>query len=683
MSANIQLVNSMFKLSSISASTEFQPLKEPKTEIPSVELVAEFVKVELQEFRLYVMVGVKDAPLGVADGDMYPRQNLSDFFLVIHDNGLVGSHCPVLFKGCVCAGTVRSGICLPVCRLFYPGSFGGSLQIVYYLHLYVSHDFRGTPLLIGRSVRETAFSHDKDGCLALASTSTFERAVFLSLRRLGGEEPFVYLHISMKIIACVTLAHHVTKLVHHFPYGLVTLAPQLALDFLGGYGTFGRRQEVHGGEPVADGQVASLHHSTGTQGHLMLTVHAGPRTVARIPTQTQTAAAATEKTVAFTETTESLLAGAFVRILTVEVKQIHCVSFQLFYMECLQILFLCLHWHLRACLNFANLDVCGHSLVNTPFIYDRNCIRIYEEITNNAITIDGIDYFVDSISPGYKNSKGANSYVFALYQAQNYIDDGSSVPDRVIKISNKRDNNNSVSEGNKRFYREIEALIECKKRHIHNVVTIASFGQLSCKVKKEGGKGPTYLFPFYTMDYASGDLKNYLENNDIPFGNRIDLCLQIANGLKELKDIGYYHRDLKPDNILMFDDTWKIGDLGLIAFRDKDNIYDKKNDFIGPKGWLSPEAMNKYLQSDNNKYKFDCNIDHQSDVFQLGKVFWYILQGNAPIGNIRRSDFFDGHDDIYSVLKYMLNHSKKKRPISIDYVINELSRIMQKYKFVC
>ena len=73
MSANIQLVNSMFKLSSISASTEFQPLKEPKTKIPSVELVAEFAKVELQEFHLYVMVGVKDAPLGVADGDMYPR----------------------------------------------------------------------------------------------------------------------------------------------------------------------------------------------------------------------------------------------------------------------------------------------------------------------------------------------------------------------------------------------------------------------------------------------------------------------------------------------------------------------------------------------------------------------------------------------------------------------------------
>ena len=35
------------------------------------------------------------------------------------------------------------------------------------------------------------------------------------------------------------------------------------------------------------------------------------------------------------------------------------------------------------------------------------------------------------------------------------------------------------------------------------------------------------------------------------------------------------------------------------------------------------------------------------------------------------------------MLKYMLNHSKKKRPEYIEYVINELNRIMQKYKFVC
>jgi len=131
--------------------------------------------------------------------------------------------------------------------------------------------------------------------------------------------------------------------VSHFPYGLVTLAAQLTLDFLGGYGTLGRCQKEHGGEPVSDGQVASLHHRTGTQGHLMFTVHASPRAMTRIPTQTQTAAAATEKTVVFTEMSESILAGAFVRILTVEIKQIHNVSFQLSNMEYLQIVCLWLH----------------------------------------------------------------------------------------------------------------------------------------------------------------------------------------------------------------------------------------------------------------------------------------------------------------------------------------------------
>ena len=321
--------------------------------------------------------------------------------------------------------------------------------------------------------------------------------------------------------------------------------------------------------------------------------------------------------------------------------------------------------------------------INTPFIYERSSICIDNEISNNAITIDNIDYYAYYVNPEYKNSKGANSYVFVLYQAQSFINYESSIPDKVIKNSNKRDYNARISEQNKRFYREIEALEQCKEKNIHHVVTISSSGQLSCMTKNKRGEDIAYVFPFYTMEYASSDLKNYMENNSILFPDKINLCLQIANGLKELKDIGYYHRDLKPDNILMFDDTWKIGDLGLIAFRDKDNIYDKKNDFIGPKGWLSPEAMNKYLQADNNIYKFDCNIDHQSDVFQLGKVFWYILQGNAPIGNICRSDFFDKHDDVYSVLKYMLNHSKKKRPISIDYVIDEFSRIMQKYKFVC
>jgi len=69
----------------------------------------------------------------------------------------------------------------------------------------------------------------------------------------------------------------------------------------------------------------------------------------RIPTQTQTAAAATEKTVVFTEMSESILAGAFVRILTVEIKQVHSGPFLLSNMEWLQIVFQWIHWQFKFC----------------------------------------------------------------------------------------------------------------------------------------------------------------------------------------------------------------------------------------------------------------------------------------------------------------------------------------------
>ena len=49
----------MFEISPIETSTKLKPFKEPEPEIPSVELVTELVEVELQELRLYVMVGVK------------------------------------------------------------------------------------------------------------------------------------------------------------------------------------------------------------------------------------------------------------------------------------------------------------------------------------------------------------------------------------------------------------------------------------------------------------------------------------------------------------------------------------------------------------------------------------------------------------------------------------------------
>lgn len=314
--------------------------------------------------------------------------------------------------------------------------------------------------------------------------------------------------------------------------------------------------------------------------------------------------------------------------------------------------------------------------VHTQFQFIQGGINISDNITENYIRINNIEYYLSYLDSSHKGNKGGNSFVFALFEAQSY--DENSDPIKVIKISKYNDNKNKRNQiirhyKNKRFVQEIAALYDCKNKNTGNVIEIFEDGHIWCVKNNE-----SIVFPFYTMEYAKPDLKSFMEENAVAESDRVLLCLQIAQGLKQLNDLGYYHRDIKPDNIFIADGTWKIGDLGLIAKRNAPSL-DKLQDFIGPRGWISPETMNKYLSEGVAGKNFDCTIDHQSDLFQLAKVFWYILQGNAPIGCIKECDFLLKNSSLYSLIRQMLNHSKRKRPTSIDVVISDLHKIVNKY----
>lgn len=318
--------------------------------------------------------------------------------------------------------------------------------------------------------------------------------------------------------------------------------------------------------------------------------------------------------------------------------------------------------------------------ITCDFIFNGNTLEISDEIEKNYISISGIDYFVSYIDPVTKSNKGGNSFVFKLYQAQSFNEDAD--PDKVIKISRYSEKFSKgkiyPSPKNRRIRQEIDALIDCKNKSVGNVIEISESGNLICKKSRTGSFEVS--FPFYVMEYAEFDLKSFFEEESDAYdeSERVELCLQIAQGIKELNDLGYYHRDIKPDNIFMINGIWKVGDLGLIQMRNKPSL-DYEGQWVGPRGWMSPESMNKYLTEKVKGKHFDCNIDHQSDLFQLAKVFWYIMQGNAPIGCVKESDFFLRNSSLYSLVRWMLNHSKKKRPASIDIVISDLQRIVNKY----
>jgi serine/threonine protein kinase len=273
----------------------------------------------------------------------------------------------------------------------------------------------------------------------------------------------------------------------------------------------------------------------------------------------------------------------------------------------------------------------------------------------NTLDISGKTYFLTSLNENFKLSKGGNSSVFILNDPSN------EEIQKAIKVSNVyrpgRHTEERIKRKFGRFLNEIDALKQVRNYSISsNVISIEDDGVTNIQGRD---------FPYYVMEKADTDLGNYMLTNsaNVDFQERIKLCADIYKGLKTLHDLNFYHRDIKPDNILLFyiNSEEKIGDLGLAAHRDKD--YDDIGEKIGPIGWLSPEAMNKFL-TERFQLGLDCQINAQSDLFQLGKLFWFIFEYNVPIGQLTAEDFTSSvpqKDFIFNMIFELLQYPKNRR----------------------
>lgn len=305
-----------------------------------------------------------------------------------------------------------------------------------------------------------------------------------------------------------------------------------------------------------------------------------------------------------------------------------------------------------------------------------NRIKLSIDSYDNIININGVDYELNYLgdSPG---NKGGNSNVLKLQLVDSDCDDEMS-EEFVIKISKiplnipySKFNNNRKA----RFQREILALRKANRVGLPNVVKLLDYGVIKIEDKE---------FSFYTMEKANSDLTEYLITRRT-IQQKIFLFQSILEGIKQLHGIQIYHRDIKHDNVFMFGEECKIGDLGLMRYKDEDNLALDREQRIGAFGWETPEAMNKFLTENkpDPEFSFDCNIDEASDIFQLGKLFWYILQGNLPIGCLHISDFKIDDPDLYGVLTTLLQHGKthtfQRRPLNIQAVERLLEPIAKKY----
>jgi len=158
---------------------------------------------------------------------------------------------------------------------------------------------------------------------------------------------------------------------------------------------------------------------------------------------------------------------------------------------------------------------------------------------------------------------------------------------------------------------------EIWKRLVHDNIVTIYFGK-------------TEPLPHMVIELmGGGNLKQLMKNHRLSVGEAVQIMQQVLRGLSFAHRMASVHRDLKPENILFTaDGAVKISDWGIGKFMASVG----KSQSVGIKGTLdycAPEQFNK------RKYG---KVDWQTDIFQVGVMFYEMLTGENPFAG---EDFAD------------------------------------------
>jgi hypothetical protein len=179
---------------------------------------------------------------------------------------------------------------------------------------------------------------------------------------------------------------------------------------------------------------------------------------------------------------------------------------------------------------------------------------------------------------------------------------------------------------------------------------------------------------FIAMEFIDGESLGSLlsRTGPMPLSNILPIIIAVSRGLESAHNIGFVHRDIKPDNILLDQN----GDIKLADFGTTILLADSiEKDYVtGTTGYIAPEI---YLKGD---------FGVKSDLFSLGVIIATCLLGENPFkGKKQHNTKFNiinknidfpsdirsqGSDEIFNLIDSLLNKDPQKRPESAKNVAN-------------
>lgn len=284
---------------------------------------------------------------------------------------------------------------------------------------------------------------------------------------------------------------------------------------------------------------------------------------------------------------------------------------------------------------------------------------------------------IKRIIPNKKNTGGNFSVAYIVED-----DDGiaflKAIDFHAFFNSGKNNIVDAIKEMTDAYSYERDLLNRCKRNSLNKVSVIIDEGEIELD-----GFGIINKVPYLIFDMADGDIRSVID-----FTSKVDICWKLQSlhnisvGLKQLHGVKIGHQDIKPSNILLFDDKKisKIGDLGRSLCKEIKAPHDFGG-FVGDLNYSPPEYLYGY-----NHTEWDMRVK-STDFYLFGSMITFYFSGLSMTALLFRHtarEFWPQKwgDDYKSVQPYLLDSFQRaiiefQESIEEDDLKDELKKIVE------
>lgn len=201
------------------------------------------------------------------------------------------------------------------------------------------------------------------------------------------------------------------------------------------------------------------------------------------------------------------------------------------------------------------------------------------------------------------------------------------------------------------FRREIRILQKLKHPNIMEIVADTYNADRPYYVMPSCGKSFVELACSQMTDF---ELLNYA----VPF----------CEAIQYAHESEVYHRDIKPQNVLLYKGIVKVSDFGLSRFVNRDTAtMTKTSTTAGTAGYMPPEYL-------TGEFK---NGTVESDIYMIGKTLYYVFSHGKDISNVRAEMV---SVPIFSIVDKCTKDTPTQRYSSVSTIVNELKKYRELLK---